>query len=83
MVKYNIPHDVIGKFCQKAGQNCRIQTLAYLVGFKNNDIITVSDIVFPEQNATSTFCEDKGNNFLYYRLFTLIHLRQFIIYIDV
>ena len=64
MVKYNIPRDVIGKFCQKASENKRIQTLAYLVGFKNNDIITVTDIIFPQQNATSTFCEDKGKYFV-------------------
>ena len=60
MVQYNIPDDVIAKFCQKAGENRKIETLGYLVGFKNCDIITVTDLVFPRQRGTSTFVDDEG-----------------------
>ena len=60
MVQYNIPDDVIAKFCQKAGENRKIETLGYLVGFKNCDIITVTDFVFPRQRGTGTFVDDEG-----------------------
>ena len=60
MVQYNIPYDVIAKFCQKAGENRKIETLAYLVGFKNCDIVTVTDLVFPRQTGTATSCNDEG-----------------------
>ena len=62
MVYYNIPEEVIESFCQKAGTNKNIETLAYLVGFKDNDTqtITVSDMVFPQQKGTPVECEDLG-----------------------
>ena len=49
MVRYKVPYDVIEKFCEKAGANKNnghhIETLAFLVGFKEDDVITVTDMV--------------------------------------
>ena len=49
MVRYKVPYDVIEKFCEKAGANKKnghhIETLAFLVGFKEDDVITVTDMV--------------------------------------
>ena len=49
MVRYKVPYDVIEKFCEKAGANKKnghhIETLAFLVGFKEDDVITITDMV--------------------------------------
>ena len=60
MVSYNIPNDVIEKFSQKASENLKIETLAYLIGFKNDYIITVTDLVIPRQKASAIFVDDEG-----------------------
>ena len=62
MVSYNIPRDVIEKFSQKASENSKIETLAYLIGFRNDYIITVTDLVFPRQKASCILVEDEGIN---------------------
>ena len=49
MVQYKIPYEYMEKFWEKASENKKnghyIETLAFLVGFKENEIITVTDIV--------------------------------------
>ena len=60
MVSYNIPNDVIEKFSQKASENLKIETLAYLIGFKNDYIITVTDLVIPRQKASAILVDDEG-----------------------
>ena len=66
MVKYKVPNDVISRFCEKAGKNKKngnfIETLAFLVGFKENDVITVTDIVFGKQEASSISVDDHGKH---------------------
>ena len=62
MVSYNIPRDVIEKFSQKASENSKIEILAYLIGFRNDYIITVTDLVFPRQKASCILVEDEGIN---------------------
>ena len=60
MVSYNIPNDVIEKFSQKASENLKVETLAYLIGFKNDYIITVTDLVIPRQKASAILVDDEG-----------------------
>ena len=64
MIHYKIPNEVIEQFCEKACQNKKnghfIETLAFLVGFKENYVITVTEIVFGQQTATSISVDDNG-----------------------
>lgn len=80
MVSYNIPTDVIEKFSQKASKNSKVETLAFLVGFKNDHIITVTDLVFPRQKASCVLVEDEGMNLTEFQIFASFIL-HYIIYI--
>ena len=69
MVRYKVPYDVIEKFCEKAGANKKnghhIETLAFLVGFKEDDVITVTDMVFGQQQGNLIRVEDHGKFFIH------------------
>ena len=66
MSKYSIPSDVIEKFSQVACHNrCsrtgnHIETLAYLVGHRNDNTLIATDLVFPTQVGTTTKVDDEG-----------------------
>ena len=50
MIRYKFPFDIIEKFfVEKASENKKnghcIETLAFLTGFKENGVITVTDMV--------------------------------------
>ena len=49
MVQYKVPYEYMEKFWEKASENKKnghhIETLAFLVGIKENEIITVTDMV--------------------------------------
>ena len=49
MTSYKVPNNLFRLFLEKACQNKKnnhfIETLAFLVGYKENDSITVTDIV--------------------------------------
>ena len=66
MVQYKVPFDAIEKiFVEKASENRKndliVETLAFLVGFKENDIVTVTDLVFGKQHGNSISVVDDGN----------------------
>ena len=66
MVQYKVPFDAIEKiFVEKASENKKndliVETLAFLVGFKENDIVTVTDLVFGKQHGNSVSVVDDGN----------------------
>ena len=54
VVQYNVPNQVIEKFKER-GKN-----LAFLVGHKDGDLITVSHLIIPTQNEFRTDI-DRGN----------------------
>ena len=69
-MKYNIPHAVLTSFMEHSVNNhevnnCHhVETLAYLVGKKSEDgNVTATDIIFPNQQGTSTRVEDLGEIF--------------------
>ena len=71
MVRYKIPFDVIEKFfVEKACENKKngriVETLAFLVGFRENDIITVTDLVFGQQHGNSISVVDDGDYIKFY-----------------
>ena len=69
MVRYKVPFDAIEKiFVEKASENKKndliVETLAFLVGFKENDIVTVTDLVFGKQHGNSISVVDDGNYYV-------------------
>ena len=69
MVRYKVPFDAIEKiFVEKASENKKndliVETLAFLVGFKENDIVTVTDLVFGKQHGNLASVVDDGNYYV-------------------
>ena len=69
MVQYKVPFDAIEKiFVEKESENKKndliVETLAFLVGFKENDIVTVTDLVFGKQHGNSISVVDDGNYYV-------------------
>ena len=58
-LQYKIPKKVFEEFKKRANLK-KVQTLAFLVGFKIDDIITVTHIVFGKQNAFKHKVYDDG-----------------------
>lgn len=66
MIRYKVPFDAIEKFfIEKSSENKKngkiVETLAFMVGFKENDIVTVTDLVFGRQHGNSFSVTDDGN----------------------
>ena len=65
-MNYFIPQGVITTFLGHSVNNFsnqdgkHIETLAFLVGKKNGNSITATDIIFPEQSGSASLCEDMG-----------------------
>ena len=66
MYKYKVPSDIIGSFHSVASENYskndgkHIETLAFLAGFREENVFTVTDIVFPKQNGGPMHVDDQG-----------------------
>ena len=63
---YIIPEDVIRKFRQVSTNNVspedgrHLETLGYLVGYKSDGDLIATDLIFPQQSATSSHVDDRG-----------------------
>ena len=69
MVRYKVAFDAIEKISvEKASENRKndliVETLAFLVGFKENDIVTVTDLVFGKQHGNLVSVVDDGNYYV-------------------
>ena len=66
MYKYKVPSDIIGSFHSVASENYskddkkHIETLAFLAGFREENVFTVTDIVFPKQTGGPMKVDDEG-----------------------
>ena len=66
MYKYKVPRDIIASFHSVASQNYakddkkHIETLAFLAGFREENVFTVTDIVFPKQSGGPMHVDDLG-----------------------
>ena len=47
VIQFNIPQKIFDKFKKRAKENREI--LAFLAGYKENDVVTVSKIIYPTQ----------------------------------
>ena len=63
---YFIPEDLLREFRKVSSDNCsntgrHVETLAFLIGYKlDDDNLVGTDLIFPEQEATSSRVDDKG-----------------------
>ena len=66
MYEYKVPRDIIGSFYSVASENYskddhkHIETLAFLAGFREENVFVVTDIVFPRQNGGPMHVDDQG-----------------------
>ena len=66
MLRYKIPRDIIASFHSVASENYskddkkHIETLAFLAGFREENVVTVTDIIFPKQDGGPMQVDDKG-----------------------
>ena len=69
MKRKQIPQELIGRFLEVASNNKaedgrHIETLAYLIGYKQkNGTIVATELVFPAQKGSSIHVEDEGKSF--------------------
>ena len=65
-MRVHVPYEIIPKFLEVASSNKlpeddqHIETLAYLLGHEDNGTIKATELVFPNQQGSSTHVEDKG-----------------------
>ena len=72
MQQYSLPGDIIEKFVQVAASNIpnnngHIETLAYLVGYEENNILHGTHLVFPNQKGTCSKVDDQGKKPLHFK----------------
>ena len=65
-MRVHVPYEIIPKFLEVASSNKspeddqHIETLAYLLGHEDNGTIKATELIFPNQQGSSTHVEDKG-----------------------
>ena len=62
---YIIPEDLLRKFRNIAANNHSIngkhvETLGFLLGYKSEENLIATDLIFPQQDATCSRVDDKG-----------------------
>ena len=66
--KYKIPTKFIDSFLEVAAKNKskldgkHIETLGFLIGTKEGNLITATDLIFPKQSGNSALVTDEGKN---------------------
>ena len=65
-MKYNLPEHLIEKFVEVSSKNyaqnnpSHVETLALMIGHKTRSTISVTNLVFPDQECHSDHVVDKG-----------------------
>ena len=65
--KYKIPTKFIDSFLEVATKNKseldgrHVESLAFLIGTKDGNLITGTDLIFPKQRGNSALVTDEGN----------------------
>ena len=68
--KYKIPTKFINSFLDVAGKNKsqldgrHVETLGFLIGTKEGNLITATDLIFPKQKGNSALVTDEGKIFV-------------------
>ena len=69
-MKYNLPEHLIEKFVEVSSKNyaqnnpSHVETLALVIGHESRSAITISHLVFPDQECHSDHVIDKGKKHL-------------------
>ena len=67
--KYKIPTKFINSFLEVAAKNKseldgrHVETIGFLIGTKEGNLITATDLIFPKQSGNSALVTDEGNFF--------------------
>ena len=69
---HQIPGSLIKAFLNIAKETKHIETLALLVGRKEEEILTATDIIFPAQNGSPSLVIDQGRTLKCSKLSCLI-----------
>ena len=67
---YIIPSELLRKFRDVSGSNYsknskHVETLGFLLGYKSEENLIATDLIFPQQDATCSRVDDKGKLFFY------------------
>ena len=74
-MKYFLPHKVLSTFLAHAVNNFsrtdskHVETLAFVIGRRNGNEVTATDIMFPQQEGTPSHVDDTGNTKSYLQKF--------------
>ena len=66
-MKYFLPHKVLSTFLAHAVNNFsrtdskHVETLAFVIGRRNGNEVTATDIMFPQQEGTPSHVDDSGS----------------------
>ena len=66
---YIIPADLLRIFRDVSANNYsstngkHVETLGFLLGYKSEDNLIATDLIFPQQDATCSRVDDKGKQF--------------------
>ena len=80
---YIIPEELIQTFQQVSASNFHngkhVETLGFLFGYKSNENLVGTDLIFPEQEATCSRVDDKGKftKISKPEIITIINMYQF------
>ena len=84
-MKYFLPHKVLSTFLAHAVNNFsrtdskHVETLAFVIGRRNGNEVTATDIMFPQQEGTPSHVDDTGSTKYYFQKFCFW---QFILHVD-
>ena len=66
-VTFIYPKKMISKFKAKA-KNFDVEIMAFVVGYKDNNVLTATELIYPKQTGTKTYVTDEGKQYHLYIL---------------
>ena len=64
-VTFIYPKKMISKFQAKA-KNFDVEIMAFVVGYKDNNVLTATELIYPKQTGTKTYVTDEGKQYHLY-----------------
>ena len=56
---------MISHFKEKA-KNYDVEIMAYVVGYRENNVLQATELIYPKQNGTKNTVNDEGNVYIKY-----------------
>ena len=64
-VTFIYPKGMISHFKEKA-KNYDVEIMAYVVGYRENNVLQATELIYPKQNGTKNTVNDEGNVYIKY-----------------